>query len=142
MSGVTRVQPGRHTLERYWAIFDADDALVDRLVAAVFSADATFSSAALSRPLGGHRQIAHHIRRIRSALDGAVSRHVTDVQWVHDTARWCWRSSGPDRTHLGMDVVQMTPDGERIRHLVVFAGLLPTPAGHDDRGRAAGPPGR
>lgn len=115
--------PRLRTLARYWSIYEAEPAGVPELVAACFTADAIFESAALSAPLVGTDAIAARVMAIR---DAARRAHVTrgPVQWAHDTVRWCWSWSGPAGDAVGTDVARFAADG-RIELLVVFPGDRP-----------------
>lgn len=116
------------TLVRYRSLYEVADEHVDAVVAAVFAADARIESDTLDVVVTGHAAIAEHVRSIRASLVQSTIRYVTDVQWSHRTARWCWRWSGPSGSHRGMDMAHLTTDGDRIEILSIFSGLLPPPA--------------
>ncbi|MDY7104981.1 MAG: hypothetical protein S0880_27660 [Actinomycetota bacterium] len=115
-------------IERYRSLFGADHGVVPSAVADVFTPDARVESAALGEPSIGHAAIVERVHLIRTALEGASARAVTEVEWVHRTARWCWTWHGPSGSHRGMDVARLAARDDRIELLVVFTGLLPPPA--------------
>ena len=112
------------TLERYWAIYDADAADVPSIVSRCFTPDGRFESAALPAPLVGHAAIVERVRSIRDVVRQSTVTHDGPVQWCHDTARWCWSWTGPNGDMAGTDVVRFADD-DRIQLLVVFAGHVP-----------------
>jgi hypothetical protein len=114
-------------VDRYRMLFDADPGSIQELAARTFTIDARLESDTCAAPLVGRGPIIDHLRSAAVEPYRPATRRITDVEWAHATARWCWASQGPTGTRRGMDVVRLDASGQLIELLVRFSGLLPPP---------------
>lgn len=119
--------PRDRVVDRYRMLFDADPGSIQKLVAQTFTIDARLESDTFAVPIVGRGPIIDHLRSAAVEPNRPATRRITDVEWAHATARWCWASQGPAGTRRGMDIVRLDASGRLIELLVRFSSLLPPP---------------
>jgi hypothetical protein len=114
-------------IDRYRMLLDADSGSIEELALQTFTIDARLESDTLATPLVGRGPIIDYLRSAGTEAHRPATRRITDVEWAHSTARWCWASQGPTGTRRGMDIVRLEASGQLIELVVRFSGLLPPP---------------
>jgi hypothetical protein len=115
-------------IDRYRMLFDADPGSIEELALQTFTIDARLESDTLATPLVGRGPIIDYLRSAATEPHRPATRRITDIEWAHSTARWCWASQDPTGTRRGMDIVRLEASGRLIELVVRFSGLLPPPA--------------
>ena len=96
----------------------------EQLVRETLTADATYCDPRTEpMPLDG---LLAHIAKIQSERPGARVVRTSNIDIHHNFARFHWCVMLPDGTRLpeGIDVIELSSDGQRIQRIIGFFGPL------------------
>jgi hypothetical protein len=112
-------------IDRYCAVWvEPDPGRRAALLAQIWAEDATYTDPRVHAT--GAAELLAHIEGVLAARPGARVLRTSGVDIHHGIARFAWHVVELDGTVLldGLDIVEFTPDGKRIRRIVGFFGPL------------------
>lgn len=106
---------------------EAESARRSAMLAQVLADDATYTDPTVR--VTGIEALSGHIGTVLAATPGAKVSRTSRVEAHHDVARFAWQMTLADGTGLpeGVDFVERTPDGARLRNITGFFGPLRRP---------------
>lgn len=112
-------------VDRYCNGWSAPTAIErEQLIRSTLSEDATYTDPRVFKL--GIDELLEHIASVHRSRPGARVVRTSAVDVHHGFARFHWHVVMPDRTSLpeGIDVIELSDDGQRIRQILGFFGPL------------------
>ena len=115
----------RELIDRYCAVWsDPDPGRRAALLAEVWAGGATYTDPTVHARTAA--ELLAHIARVVARRPGSKVVRTSAVDVHHGFARFAWHVVQADGSSLpeGLDIAELTPDGERIARMVGFFGPL------------------
>lgn len=125
MSTSMEITAAEALVDEYCAAWSAPDpARRAELLSRVWSEGATYTDPRVHAPSAD--RLLDHIATVLAGRPGAKVVRTSRVDMHHGLGRFSWRVVQADGTALpeGLDIVEFTEDGTRIRRIVGFFGPL------------------
>jgi hypothetical protein len=120
--------PLTELMDRYCAVWNEPDPnRRAELLAQVWAQDATYTDPSVHAATS--EELLAHVENVRARWPGSRVVRTSAIDFHHGLARFSWHLVQADGAALpdGLDVVELSSDGTRIRRVVGFFGLLRGP---------------
>ena len=125
MSERTKSDALTELIDRYCAVWnEPSSSRRAELLAKVWAKDATYTDPRVHATTSAG--LLAHIERVLAKRPGAKVVRTSAVDVHHGVARFSWHVVQADGTALpdGLDIAEFSSDGQRIRRIIGFFGLL------------------
>ena len=125
-----KIEPDKlgELIDRYCAVWSEPSPSRRReLLVQVWAPDATYTDPAVHATTAD--ELLTHIAKVLSRRPGSTVVRTSAIDAHHGFARFAWHVLQADGTPLpdGLDIVQLSTDGRRIKQIVGFFGPLREP---------------